>query len=100
MRVILTVMLGVLLSAGPAMAKDDGGFGSHRFSAQTPAALGGEAPADMIAVSPSAIPPSDIEPAAGEEDITPAEEPINGDVLHNSEHEIETIIIQKDLNIR
>ena len=99
MRNLFIMMLTVLLGAGHAVAKDDGGFGSSRFSAQVPLALGTEVPADALAAAPSSVSPADIEPAAGEEDITPAEEPIDGSVIQN-EHQAETIIIQKDMSVR
>lgn len=94
---ILSIMISAmallgLLSTGPVMARDDGGFGSARFSAQAPAALGGQAESgagNVIAVAPvSAVgtTPADIEPAAGEEDITPEEEILTNDkVMQHSE---------------
>ena len=103
MRILFTMILAVIFGAGQVMAKDDGGFGSARFSSQAPVALGGtvdSSPSDMIAVVPE-MSPADIEPAAGEVDITPAEEVLeNGQVIENSEHEAETLIIQKDLSVR
>lgn len=101
MRMILIAILAVFLNIDQSMAKDDGGFGSSRFSAQAPVALGGAvAPSNQIAVVPPTS-PADIEPAAGEEDITPEEETLdNGQVIQNSEPQADTTIIQKDLNVR
>lgn len=107
MRIILTISLAVLFCAGQAMAqdgvKDDGGFGSSRFSAQAPVALGGSSAIGMthvIAVVPNAT-PADIEPASGEEDITPEEDTLeNGKVILNTDHQAEPIVIQKDLSVR
>jgi hypothetical protein len=101
MRIILMTILAVFLNIGQSMAKDDGGFGSSRFSSQAPVALGGAvAPSNQIAVVPPTS-PADIEPAAGEEDITPEEETLDkGQVIQNSEPQSETTIIQKDLSVR
>lgn len=103
MRITFVMILTLFLSATQVMAKDDGGFGSARFSQQAPAALGGDATVGttkVIAVAPT-INPADIEPAAGEEDITPEEETlVNGQVIQNSEHQSETLIIKKDLSVR
>lgn len=99
MRILSLMMLAVMIAA-PAMAKDDGGFGSSRFSAQTPVALSGEVPTGALASAPAVPSPADIEPAAGEEDVTPEEEVIDNQSLQNSEHQTETIIIKKDLSVR
>ncbi len=104
MRMMLTVVLAILLSAGQLMAKDDGGFGSSRFSKQTPLALGENntefGTTNVIAVNPPST-PADIEPASGEEDITPEQETlVNGQVIQNSEQEDEPFIIKKDLSVR
>ena len=103
MRILFIMILAVVLSVGQVMAKDDGGFGSSRFSEQAPAALGGDsAPMtnNVIAVVPPTS-PADIEPASGEEDITPEEETLdNGQVIQNSEHQAEPMIIKKDLSVR
>ncbi|HAJ90923.1 MAG TPA: hypothetical protein DCM27_07950 [Rhodospirillaceae bacterium] len=101
MRIFSIMVSGValfgFLSAGPVMARDDGGFGPARFSAQAPAALGGQAGSgqagsgagNVIAVAPVSVvgtTPADIEPAAGEEDITPEEEILTNDkVMQHSE---------------
>lgn len=103
MRVILTMILTVFVCAGQANAKDDGGFGSTRFSSEVPVALNGGAnvaPSNQLAVVPP-FNPADIEPAAGEADITPEADIIeNGQVIQNSEHQAEPFIIQKDLSVR
>ncbi|MBP9050077.1 MAG: hypothetical protein KBC88_06740 [Alphaproteobacteria bacterium] len=63
------IVFGISL---PALARDDGGFGSARFSGKAPAALGGESPASSspALAQEETVPfdPNQIEPAAGEEE--------------------------------
>lgn len=63
------IVFGISL---PALARDDGGFGSARFSGKAPAALGEEAPASSSSAlaQEETVPfdPNQIEPAAGEEE--------------------------------
>lgn len=63
------IVFGISL---PALARDDGGFGSARFSGKAPAALGEEAPAssssDLAQEETVPFDPNQIEPAAGEEE--------------------------------
>lgn len=95
MRIIFIMVLSLLCGAGQGMAKDvnssikdDGGFGATRFSSQVPAALGGDvAPSNNVAVVPSAT-PANIEPAAGEEDITPEEETLDNGQVSEKESDI------------
>lgn len=100
MRFILMIGLIVCMPVSYAVAADDGGFGSSRFSATPPAALGGPAAVKIIGEEPET--PAGIEPAAGdEEDITAPEEPLNEDQnLLNSNHTAEPYIIQKDMMTR
>lgn len=73
----LFALIAVLGFAAPAVAADDGGFGSAKFPVAAPAALG-----DYVAGDISAS-PADIEPAAGdEEDVTPAEEKLGDDTTN------------------
>ena len=92
--------IAVLFGAGPALAKDDGGFGSARFTAQAPAALGGAPVMDAMANIQMEVSPADIEPAAGEEDIRPDVEQLDGSVQLNSEHPDDTHVIQNDMIVR
>lgn len=88
MRIILTILFATAFFAAPAMAgnvHDDGGFGSTRFSAQTPVALGGQAQNNNVVAVVPPTSPADIEPAAGEEDITPEADTLeNGKVVSPS----------------
>lgn len=92
----LFAMLIVL--SGPVMAKDDGGFGSQRFTSQAPAALGGPQTVKNNAfaqkIDPSAV--TDIEPAAGE-DASPEDKNLS---VEKSKYQPEPYIIKKDLEIR
>lgn len=57
-RLCLFALLGLLFSAAPLHAADDGGFGSERFYNDTPIALDDN---DNLVTTV----PGDIEPAAG-----------------------------------
>jgi hypothetical protein len=106
MRLLSIMTLMVVLGMSPAIAadmtaaKDDGGFGSARFSAKAPSALGGDA-MPSVAI----VPPENVEPASGEEDITPEEESLDNvqkpqNVEQHSDGQSETYTIHKDLNVR
>ena len=88
----------LILVSSPVMAKDDGGFGSARFTSQAPASLG-EIVTNQLAVSDqkNILPqnPADIEPAAGVdgENLEPAD-------IEHSNHQTEPYVIQKDLEVR
>lgn len=82
----------LMLVSSPVIAKDDGGFGSARFTAEAPVALGGQAPENQFVVLEQN--PADIEPAAGDEEKT--KQPIT----KQSNHQVEPYTIQKDLEIR
>lgn len=62
-RIALTLF--ALLIAPAAFAADDGGFGSQRFSNQSPSALSGDSPSSAFAKDETN--PATIEPAAGVE---------------------------------
>lgn len=64
-RFLLTLLTTTLISP-LAFAADDGGFGSKRFADQAPAALSGTQDDDAMAAR--AVDPSQIEPAAGNEE--------------------------------
>lgn len=73
-RFTLTVFAALLI-APAAFAADDGGFGSQRFSNQTPSALSDEPSSSAFARTD--VNPAEIEPAAGTEEddqVTPAPE--------------------------
>lgn len=99
---LMTLALSIIVISGAdsAIAKDDGGFGATRFSAQAPKALGGS----EVMSAEIMTPPSDIEPASGEEDITPESEPIGNaqddSHLQHSDTPTETYTIKKDLSVR
>lgn len=57
----LMMILAALLFSVPAIAADDGGFGSAKFPVAAPAALGDYVAGDL------SVDPSAIEPAAGDE---------------------------------
>lgn len=57
---LLSALLALTLVAAPAIAADDGGFGSERFYDEAPAAFN----------DPEGFDPQSIEPAAGAEDTT------------------------------
>ncbi len=63
------IVFGISL---PALARDDGGFGSARFSGKAPAALGGETPdsPSPALAQEETVPfdPNQVEPASGEEE--------------------------------
>lgn len=62
MNKIVILAVALLMTAPPAFAADDGGFGSIQFPARAPAALGDYVAGDL------GVSPADIEPAAGEEE--------------------------------
>lgn len=73
----LLLSLVILGMVSPAFARDDGGFGSARFSGKAPAALGdrtseSSSPAFAKDEAPS-VDPNQMEPAAGEEEAPNAE---------------------------
>jgi hypothetical protein len=83
----------VILVSGPAFAKDDGGFGSERFTARAPAALTDDKSVqDNFAVIDQNA--ADIEPAAGD---TPDK---NIPAVQESSHKTDPYIIKKDLEVR
>lgn len=87
----------LILAASPVMAKDDGGFGSARFTAQAPAALGGAVQTNQLASTQEIIlnqSPADIETAAGDESDGQSLE------VKKSLHKTEPYIIKKDLEVR
>lgn len=82
----------LILASSPVIAKDDGGFGSVRFTAQAPEALSDQSVEDKsIALDET---PANIEPAAG--DNKDANQP----TTEQSNHQAEPYTIQKDLEIR
>jgi hypothetical protein len=86
-----------VLVASPVMAKDDGGFGSARFTAQAPAALSGVVETNQLASTQDIIlnqNPAGIEPAAGDESDSQSLE------IEKSNHKTEPYIIKKDLEVR
>ncbi len=85
----------LILISVPAMAKDDGGFGSARFTAQAPSALGGsQADKNNVLAQQQKMNPADIEPAAG------VEENEGTPFIEKSNHQIEPYTINKDLEVR
>jgi hypothetical protein len=79
------LLAAVILVSSPAFAKDDGGFGSERFTARAPEALTDDKPVQNAA---------DIEPAAGDEIDRKAP------VVEESSHKTDPYIIKKDLEVR
>lgn len=75
----MLLSLIVLGMASPVLARDDGGFGSARFSGKAPAALGEEssAPSSPALAQEETVPfdPNQFEPAAGDEEPTETEAP-------------------------
>lgn len=87
----------LILVASPVMAKDDGGFGTARFSFQAPAALGGSVQPNQLASTQETIlkqNPADIAPAGGDESEDQSLE------IEKSNHKAEPYIIKKDLEVR
>lgn len=69
-------LLALVSLATPAAAADDGGFGTKRFSNQSPSALGGEGTFDPAAIEPAAgddAAPADTTGDATEEALDPAD---------------------------
>jgi hypothetical protein len=87
----------LILVSTPVIAKDDGGFGTARFTSEAPAALGGESiNNNQLATQQQIILEqnlADIETAAGEED-----KPVSS--VEKSNHKVEPYIIKKDLEVR
>lgn len=76
---LIVLFLIVLGMASPALARDDGGFGSAGFSGKAPAALGetesNSSSSALIKEETPSFDPSQIEPAAGDEEATDGQIP-------------------------